>query len=345
MTSGQRLLRQWSLRSRLMAMAAALLVLNLGAWLWALLAFADKPALIGIATLVYGLGLRHAVDADHIAAIDNVTRKLMRAGQRPIATGLFFAVGHSAIVAGMAIAIGTAATTLTRFRNLKSLGSVVSESISAAFLLGIAVMNIAIFLSLTREYRALRAGAQSNEDRTDRLLDGRGLIFRLLRPLFSFVTRSWHMALLGFLFGLGFDTATEITMFSISATQAARGLYWSVGLIFPALFAAGMALVDSADGALMLRAYECVIASPDRKLLYNMAITLISALIAAAIGAVETLNLVSGQLQLSGLVWTVADRVQEHFNAIGLLMGTALLLVWGCASLIQWGSTTGRHEH
>lgn len=284
-------MRRAPLKTRVAVILAGLIVLNLGAWAWAALALGGRPALLGLALMVYGLGLRHAMDADHIAAIDNVTRKLMQAGDRPAGVGLFFALGHSSVVALVAFAVGVAATSIGRFRALQSAGGIVSEAISAGFLLSIAAMNIMIFASIWQTYRRVRNGAALNDETATQLLAQRGLLTRLLRPFFRLITRSWHMFPLGFLFGLGFDTATEVTMFGVSAAQAANGFPIGVVLVFPTLFAAGMSLIDTADGLLMLGAYRWAFVTPMRRLRYNMAITFVSIAAALFVGGVELAEL------------------------------------------------------
>jgi len=198
------------LKARLVAIYCVLAVLNIGAWIWAIVAFHDKPVLLGVALVIYGLGLRHAVDADHIAAIDNVTRKLMQMKQRPVAVGFFFAMGHSAIVVFVAGMVAAAASMLAGFQSLQAVGGTVSTAVSALFLFAIAAMNIIIFISIYKSYRRVRTGGIYVEEDLDILLNNRGFLARIFRPLFKLVTKSWHMFPLGFLFGLGFDTATEI---------------------------------------------------------------------------------------------------------------------------------------
>lgn len=264
------------LKARLVTIYCVLTVLNIGAWIWAFIAFHNKPALLGVALVIYGLGLRHAVDADHIAAVDNITRKLMQDNQRPVSVGFFFAMGHSAIVVIVAAAVAGAASLLGSFQSFQDIGGTISTGISALFLLAIAAMNIMIFLSIYKSYRRVRAGGAYVEEDLDLLLNNRGFLARIFRPMFRLVTQSWHMFPLGFLFGLGFDTATEVATFGVSATQAARGVSFEAILVFPVLFAAGMSLVDTTDGVMMLGAYDWAFVKPIRKLYYNMTITLVS---------------------------------------------------------------------
>ena len=319
-------------KGRLIALYGFLAVLNIAAWLAAMIAFRGSPALLGICALIYGLGLRHAVDADHIAAIDNVTRKLLQDRQRPVAVGFFFALGHSTIVTIVAIAVAAAASFMADFQSFRAIGGIVSTSISSTFLLAIAMMNVMIFRSVWRTYGRVRGGATYVDEDLDMLLGNRGLLSRLLRPLLRLVSRSWHMFPLGFLFGLGFDTATEITMFTLSASEAARGVPLAMLLIFPALFAAGMSLVDTTDGVLMLGAYEWAFVDPMRKLYYNMVITLVSAVVALSIGAIQVTSLIGDHLRVApvisaGAAWLMARLNEFGFVIIGVFSG-AWLFSW-----------------
>ncbi|MBW7971459.1 HoxN/HupN/NixA family nickel/cobalt transporter [Bradyrhizobium sp. BR 10289] len=232
------------------------------------------------ALIAWVFGLRHAVDADHIAAIDNVVRKLMHAGEIPRSAGLAFALGHSTVVAIATMLLVLGAVDLGGDSLIRSVGSLIGTSVSAIFLLVIAALNLAIFVGLWRRLRAVRKHDAHDVEALDRLLAGRGFLARLLAPLFRMVRRSWHMYPLGFLFGLGFDIATEIGLLSLSATEAARGASPSGVLVFPALFAAGMALVDTADSALMVSAYRWAFVDPLRKLWYNITITGLSVVVA-----------------------------------------------------------------
>jgi len=316
------------LKARLIFIYALLAVLNIGAWAWALAAFHDKPALLGVALVIYGLGLRHAVDADHIAAIDNVTRKLMQMKQRPVSVGFFFAIGHSAIVVFVAAAVAGAATLLGGFQSFQAIGGAISTSVSALFLLAIAAMNIVIFLSIYKSYRRVRAGGAYVEEDLDILLNNRGFLSRIFRPAFRLVTKSWHMAFLGFLFGLGFDTATEIAMFGVSAAQAAKGISFEAILVFPVLFAAGMSLIDTTDGVMMLGAYDWAFVRPMRKLYYNMTITLVSVLVAVLIGGIEALGLIGDKLGLSGGFWEAVGTLNDNFNNLGFAIIGIFIAAW-----------------
>ncbi len=322
------------LRGRLVTIYAVLIALNLGAWLWALLSFYDKPALLGVALVVYGLGLRHAVDADHIAAIDNVTRKLMQAKQRPVTVGFFFAMGHSTVVIIAAGAVALAASLLDGFDSFQSVSGVIGTAVSALFLFAIAAMNIVILVSIYRSYRQVRRGGAYVEEDLDMLLNNRGFLARIFRPVFRLVTRSWHMFPLGFLFGLGFDTATEVAVFGVSAAQATKGVPFEAILVFPLLFAAGMSLVDTTDGVMMLGAYDWAFVKPIRKLYYNMTITLVSVIVAILIGGIEALGLIGDKLGLSGGFWDAVGALNDNFNNLGFVIIGIFVAAWALSFAI-----------
>jgi len=307
-----------NLPRRILGLYAVLIGANLVVWAWALAVLRDHPVLLGTAALAYTFGLRHAVDADHIAAIDNVTRKLMQEGKRPIAAGFFFSIGHSTVVMAMSVAIAVAAATVqSRFDAFKAAGAIVGTCVSAFFLFAIAAANIVIFVSVYRTFRAVKQGGRFVEEDLDLLLSHRGVLARLFRPLFRVVSRSWHLLPIGLLFGLGFDTATEVALFGISAAQASDGLSLSLILVFPALFAAGMSLVDTTDSVLMVGAYGWAFTRPLRKLFYNMTITFVSVVVALAIGGIETLGLIADQLGLRGVFWDSIAHVSDHWGALG----------------------------
>jgi high-affinity nickel-transport protein len=331
--------RAGSLRVPLIGIYGLLIVFNLAAWVWALVVFREQPILLGTALLAYGFGLRHAVDADHIAAIDNVTRKLMQEGKRPVSVGFFFAMGHSAVVALAAAGVAATATLLTaHFEQFRSVGGIIGTLVSALFLFVLAIANLIILRSVWRTFRHVRGGGRYVDDDFDILLNNRGLLARLFRPLFRLVTKGWHMFPLGFLFGLGFDTATEVALLGISATQAANGLsIWSI-MVFPALFAAGMSLIDTTDGVLMLGAYNWAFVKPMRKLYYNLTITFVSVVVAFLIGGIETLGLVGGRLNLSGWFWDAIAALNDNFNNLGFVIIGLFIAAW-IASIVIYRYT------
>lgn len=314
---------------KLIATYLVLALFNLIAWGWALIAFKDHPVLLGTAMLAYGFGLRHAVDADHIAAIDNVTRKLMQDGQRPATVGFFFSMGHSTVVVLAAFAIALTTSALNKkFEGFKEIGGLIGTSVSALFLLLLALMNLMILRGIYKTWKNVRNGGRYNDEDFDILLADRGILARLFRPMFRLVTRSWHMFPLGFIFGLGFDTASEIAVMGISASQAAQGMSpWSI-MVFPLLFSAGMSLVDTLDGHLMLGAYGWAYMNPLRKIYYNMTITLVSVIVAVLISGVEGLGLVADKLSLDGPFWTFIGNLNDHFGVLGYLIIGVFLISW-----------------
>jgi high-affinity nickel-transport protein len=322
-----------SFRSRVLAVYALLALANLAAWGWALLTFRAYPVQLGTAFLAYSLGLRHAFDADHIAAIDNVTRKLMQDGQRPAAVGLWFSLGHSTIVILASVAIAVFAAAFGgRLDTLQAIGGVAGTLVSAGFLFAIAVVNLVVLCGVWRSFRRLRAGEAEADALA--LLSGGGLLARLLRPLFRMIRASWHMYPLGVLFGLGFDTATEVGLLGISAAGASHGMpIWSI-LVFPALFTAGMTLVDATDSILMVGAYGWALARPLRKIYYNLTITSASVVLALVVGGVEALGLLGEQFGLGGWFWDGVARLNDHFGTLGAVVVALFLASWVISVLV-----------
>ncbi|MNG85632.1 High-affinity nickel transport protein [compost metagenome] len=305
----------------------ALIAVNLLAWAAAFAAFHQHPALMAAALLAYSYGLRHAVDADHIAAIDNVTRKLMQQGQRPVCVGAFFSLGHSSIVILACAAI--AATSLafgSRIGWLHDYGSTLGTLISSLFLLAMAVLNGLILRDVYRTFRRVKRGEKLTESALAH--QHGGLMTRLFRVTFNTVNKSWHMYLVGFLFGLGFDTATEVGLLGISAAGAGSGMsVWSI-MIFPLLFASGMALVDSLDNFVMIGAYGWAFNQPVRKLYYNMTITATSVAIAVLIGGLEGLGLLAEKLNLHGALWDGIALLNDNMGSVGYAAIALFVLFW-----------------
>lgn len=310
------------------ALFAGLVLANLAAWCWAFAAFADRPAVMGTALLAWVLGLRHAVDADHIAAIDNVVRKLMHTGEESRGVGLYFSLGHSTVVVAGTILVAM----LVQFDGsqaiVKSIGGMIGTSVSAAFLLLIAAVNLAILAGLWRTFSAVRKRGVHEIGGVDGYSLQHGLLGRLLSPMFRLVSRGWHMYPLGLLFGLGFDTATEVGLLSLSAAEAARGTTVVNLLVFPALFTAAMTLVDTADSALMTGAYRWALVDPLRKLWYNLTITASSVIVALFIGGVEALNLLSQRLGLEGGLWAVVAALNENLADFGFVVIGLFVFAW-----------------
>jgi high-affinity nickel-transport protein len=320
-----------NVRSKIVAIYALLILANVAAWAWAVVAFHDYPVLLGTAALAYSFGLRHAFDADHIAAIDNVTRKLMQEGRRPVGVGLYFSLGHSTIVVGLSIAIAITATALQdHFETFKNIGAVAGTIVSALFLFAIALANVFVLISIYRAFRTVKNGGRFVEEDLDLALANRGLLGRLFRRFFRVVEKSWQMYPIGVLFGLGFDTATEVGLLGISATQAAQGLsIWSI-LVFPALFTAGMTLLDTTDSVLMIGAYGWAFIKPIRKLYYNMTITAASVVVAVVVGGLETLNLIGDQLGLTdgGGFWGAIGTLNDNFGVLGYVIVGIFVVAW-----------------
>ena len=327
-----------NLRHKIAGLYVLLVAFNALAWAWALSAFHQHPVLLGTALMAYGFGLRHAVDADHIAAIDNVTRKLMQEGKRPVGVGLLFSLGHSTIVILMTALVAASALALQdRFDTLKSFGAVAGTTVSALFLLAIALMNLVSLVGIVRSFRRVRAGEVYREEDFDLLVGQAGLLARLFRPMFRLVGKSWHMYPLGLLFGLGFDTATEIGLMGISASSATQGLsVWSI-LVFPVLFTAGMTLIDTTDSILMLGAYGWAFIKPIRKIYYNMTITSLSIAVALVVGGIEGFGLIGDRLAMEGAFWDVIGSLNDNFGTIGYAIIGLFVLSW-CLSfaIYKW---------
>jgi high-affinity nickel-transport protein len=323
------------LKAKIVGIYALLIGVNIAAWVWAFACFHAHPLLLGTALLAYSFGLRHAVDADHIAAIDNVTRKLMQQGQRPVGVGFYFSLGHSTIVFGLSLAIALTSVALAkRFDGFTQVGGLVGTSISAFFLLAIAAANMLVLMSVYRTFRVVKNGGTYAEEDLDLMLSKRGFFGRIFRQLFRLIGKSWHMYPLGFLFGLGFDTATEVGLLGISAAEASKGLsVWSI-LVFPALFTVGMALIDSTDGILMLGAYGWAFVKPIRKLYYNMTITFVSVLVALVIGGIEALGLIGDQFKLQGSVWDAIGTLNDNFGLLGFVIIAIFIISWIASILI-----------
>jgi high-affinity nickel-transport protein len=312
---------------RLVLVALLLLGINLIIWAAALLTFHHYPLLLGYGAEAFSLGLAHALDADHISAIDNVTRKLMQEGKRPMLVGFFFSVGHSTIVILLSLAIAlTAARIQSRFEGLERMGNVVGTAISALFLFGIALINLLILRGVAQTFRLVKRGEPYTEQDLDGMLSRMGAIGRTVRPMIQLVDSSWKMYFVGFLFGLGFDTATQVGLLGIAAAAGTQGVpIWSI-LLFPLLFTAGMCVVDTADGVLMLGAYGWAFVHPVRKLYYNMTITAVSVFIAVVVGGIEVLSLLSDQFKLHGFFW---DRINSlDFFWVGVLIIALFVCSW-----------------
>jgi high-affinity nickel-transport protein len=298
-----------------------------------------KTQIFGLGTgiLAYTLGMRHAFDADHIAAIDNTTRKLLNEGDRPLGVGFFFSLGHSSVVFVLAVLLNFGIRGLgAQLRNggstLHNSTSLIGTSVSAGFLFLIAALNLVILAGIVKVFRAMRTGAYDDTE-LERLLDSRGLMMRFLGPLARRVDSTWKMYPVGFLFGLGFDTATEVALLVLASTSVVAGLPFYAILSLPVLFAAGMSLFDTIDGCFMNFAYDWAFAKPVRKIYYNLTITALSVFVAVFIGGVEVLGLLAQHAHLGGSFWSFV----EHFNinTAGFFLVGVFVVTWTVA-LAVW---------
>ncbi|NES27278.1 HoxN/HupN/NixA family nickel/cobalt transporter [Micromonospora terminaliae] len=299
----------------------------------------NQPAaaggLAGAGTLAYVLGVRHAFDADHIAAIDDTTRLMLLRGRRPVGVGFFFALGHSAVVLLLALVVGLASTRLTgdRMAGVREVGATVAVVTATGFLLLVAALNAVVLAGLARLWRRLRAGAL-DENELDLLLLNRGLLHRILGARARTLVRSsWHMAPVGFLFGLGLETASEVTLLALSAsTAAAGGLPVLALLTLPLLFAAGMSAMDTADSLLMSRAYSWAYRQPARRLWYNLATTTMTVLVGGLVASVYLAGLLADELGLTALAGYAS--IADHFEQLGYAVVVLFALAWGGAVLL-----------
>jgi high-affinity nickel-transport protein len=302
---------------------------------------------IGTGTLAYTLGLRHAFDADHIAAIDNTTRKLMADGQRPLSVGFFFSLGHSSVVFLLAVLLNFGTRALNdgvRNHNsgLHHYTGLIGTLVSGTFLYLIAVLNIVILVSIVRMFMDMRRGRYDQEE-LERQLNARGMMNRFLGPLARRIDTPWKMYPIGFLFGVGFDTATEVALLVLAGSAVVGGLpFWAV-LSLPILFAAGMSLLDSADGMFMNLAYGWAFFKPIRKVYYNITITALSVGVALVIGTIELMSVLQSQLNLNGGIWTLSAKF--NINHAGFVIIGIFVVTWAIAlSVWRFGRIEARWE-
>jgi nickel/cobalt transporter (NiCoT) family protein len=330
-------------RACVVAMLAAILALNCLGWAIFVLAvlpqhlrFHTLGAGLGVGLTAWTLGMRHAFDADHIAAIDNCTRKLLAEGRRPVGAGFFFALGHSSVVVIASIGIAIAARTVFEAvvapsSAYETAGGVVGAALSATFLLMIAVLNLLVLAGILRVLRDVRRGVYDEAELRARL-DSRGLMYRFFGRMMRLVRRTWHMSLVGFVFGIGFDTATEVLLLAGVAAAATQGLPWYALLALPLLFTAGMTLCDAIDGLFMNLAYGWAFERPARKLYYNLTITGLSVAVAFLIGGIEIGGLLSNELHLHG--WLGETLRRFDINTAGFAVVGLFVLVWAGALLL-----------
>src|SRR6266513_3391600 len=321
-------------------MAATVIALNVAGW--GLMAAAmrghyhiTKTEIFGVGTgiLAYTLGMRHAFDADHIAAIDNTTRKLVSEGKRPLSVGFFFSLGHSSVVFVLALLLNFGIPALNnQVRNdgstLHNVTGIVGTMVSGTFLFLIAALNVAVLVSIAKVFRQMRLGRYSDEELEEQLAK-RGLMNRFLGPLYRRVDTPWKMYPVGLLFGLGFDTATEIALLVLAGSAVVSGLPFYAVLSLPLLFAAGMSLFDTADGCFMNFAYDWAFARPVRKVFYNLTITGLSVFVAFFIGTIEILGLLGTELDLTGGFWSFMGNFD--LNKAGFVIVGIFVLTWAVA--------------
>ena len=326
--------------TRVGGMVAAVVGLNVVGW--AMLAAAvgghykiTSTEVFGFGTgiLAYTLGMRHAFDADHIAAIDNTTRKLVNEGKRPLSVGFFFSLGHSSIVFGMAMLLNFGIRALDQQvkddnSGLHNVTGIIGTTVSGTFLYVIAILNIIILTGILRVFREMRAGRYDDEELEEQLTK-RGLMNRFFGPLGRRIDTPWKMYPLGALFGLGFDTATEVTLLVLAGSAVVSGLPFYAILSLPILFAAGMCLFDTADGCFMNFAYDWAFARPVRKVFYNLTITGLSVFVALFIGTIELLGLIGQEYGLAGGFWTFMGTF--NINKAGFVIAGIFGVTWAVA--------------
>jgi high-affinity nickel-transport protein len=316
---------EWGRLGGFSAAVVLLHALGFGLFLWYL---PRNPALTGLATLAYTFGLRHAFDADHIAAIDNSTRKLLQDGQRPLGTGFFFSLGHSTIVFSLTAGLAVAAEAVhSRLPTFQTYGSTIGASVSGTFLLLIGALNLAVLLDVVGVFRRMRRGHYDEQDLERALLDQGFLARFLLKRVGDRIDASWKMYPLGVLFGLGFDTATEIGLLALAAGVATHHVPSLAVISLPLIFAAGMSLMDTADGAFMSHAHGWAFSSPVRRVYYNISVTSLSVAVAWVVGAIELLQVLAARLSLHGPFWSLLaslDLGRLGYVVVGLFAATWL---------------------
>jgi nickel/cobalt transporter (NiCoT) family protein len=334
-------------RRRLAGFFGGVGLLHVAGWGLLFVAAAGQPTILALGGLAYTFGLRHAFDADHIAAIDNTTRKLLQDGRKPVGVGFFFSLGHSTVVFIVAAALGLAVKWIVDGR-LRSVGGMMGTVISGGFLVLIGVLNLVVLLDIVRVYRRLNAGGYDDKSLELDLTAG-GMMSRIFGRLFRVIRHSWQMYPIGFLFGLGFDTASEVAILAISAGAAAKGLPFVAVIALPLIFAAGMSLMDTADGAFMAKAYSWAFTSPIRKVFYNLTMTSISVFVALFVGGME---LMQALIQAFGLKGGMFNAIASFdlIGRAGYFIVAAFVLAWAAALLIykarrideRWGEKVSR---
>ena len=334
---------------RLSGFGAAVAALHLVGWGLFVYYSRANPALAGLGTLAYTFGLRHAFDADHIAAIDNTTRKFLQDGKRSLGVGFFFSLGHSTIVLSLVTGLAVAAKTVnSRIPSFQDWGGYVGAGVSGTFLWIIGALNLVVLLDVIRIFRDMRTGAYDKDRLEQRLLD-RGFMNRFfLARISQKIRSSWQMYPLGVLFGLGFDTATEVGLLALTAGVATNHMPFLAVLSLPILFAAGMSLMDTADGAFMSHAYGWAFSNPIRKVYYNITVTTLSVAVALVIGTIELMQVFATRFELDSGFWGWLANLD--FGRIGYGIVAAFVLTWAISILVwkkgrieeRWGAMIDR---
>ncbi len=339
-------------RRRLAGFFGSVGVLHLAGWGLLLVYAADHPGFLWLGGIAYTLGLRHAFDADHIAAIDNTTRKLLQSGQKPMGVGFFFSLGHSSVVFLVAVALGFAVRWIVQGvvggGELRNIGGAIGASVSGGFLILIGILNLVVLVDLIRVYRKMRNGEYDRGGLEQELVAG-GLMTRIFGRLFRVIEHSWQMYPIGFLFGLGFDTASEVAFLAVSAGAAAQGVPLVAIVSLPLIFAAGMSLMDTMDGAFMSKAYAWAFASPIRKVFYNLTVTSLSVFVALFVGVIQLAQILIQVMGLHGGIFGVVERF-NFLGVIGYVIVAAFVVTWGAAFVIykvrriddRWSATVDR---
>jgi high-affinity nickel-transport protein len=324
-------------RNRLAGFFGVVGLLHVAGWGLLFAVAHGQPTILALGGLAYTFGLRHAFDADHISAIDNTTRKLLQDGRKPVGVGFFFSLGHSTVVFLIAAALGLTVKwivegVVSNGGELRSIGGVLGTVVSGGFLVLIGILNLIVLLDVVRVYRRLQAGAYDRESLELDLTAG-GFMSRIFGRLFRVIRHSWQMYPIGFLFGLGFDTASEVAILAISAGAAAKGLPFVAVIALPLIFAAGMSLMDTADGAFMAKAYSWAFASPIRKVFYNLTMTSLSVFVALFVGVIELLQVLIRVLHLEGGVFGAIAGF-DLIGRAGYFIVAAFVVAWAAAILI-----------
>ena len=324
-------------RRRLAGFFGGVGLLHIAGWGLLFAAAAGQPTILALGGLAYTFGLRHAFDADHISAIDNTTRKLLQDGRKPVGVGFFFSLGHSTVVFIIAAALGLTVKWIVdgvagNGGQLRSVGGMLGTVVSGGFLVLIGVLNLVILLDIVRVYRRLKAGGYDDKSLELDLTAG-GVMSRIFGRLFRVISHSWQMYPIGFLFGLGFDTASEVAILAISAGAAAKGLPFVAVIALPLIFAAGMSLMDTADGAFMAKAYSWAFTSPIRKVFYNLTMTSLSVFVALFIGGLELMQALIRAFDLKGGVFSAIAGF-DLIGRAGYFIVAAFVVAWAAALLI-----------